>query len=204
MLELLKGSISITVITSFMITVILLILRVLIMQRIQRRRQRENRQETERLKSLVSAYRALAGSFSPINTQAITDTAQIEEALSEVILFGSITEVRMAAKAACHLKKGEVFQYQNLVNQLLDELRQQLGLDAIPDSIEIPPAGPGSANRNGERGNTGGGNNAGGGGQGGGGGGALGGMGVGIIASHHAETADPLPIDSTGVSHVGI
>ena len=200
MLELFKSSLSVTVITSFIVAIILLLVRVLIMQRIQRRRQRENRQETERLKSLVSAYRALAGSFSPVNTQAITDTVQIEEALSEVILFGSITEVRMAAKAACHLKKGEVFQYQNLVNQLRDELRQQLGLDAIPDSIEIPPAGPGRANRNGERGNAGGGGNNAGGGQGGGGG-ALGGMGVGVMAAQHQEATE---VPSGGLNHVGI
>lgn len=43
---------------SLFIAVILLALRVFVMGRVQTQRQHENRQETERLKSLVAAYRS--------------------------------------------------------------------------------------------------------------------------------------------------
>lgn len=39
---------------------VLLAIRTFVMQRVQQQRQRENRQETERLKSMVTAYRSLA------------------------------------------------------------------------------------------------------------------------------------------------
>lgn len=59
------GTLPLTLLASLVVAIVLLVIRVFVMQRVQQRRQRENRQETERLKSLVAAYRALAGSFSP-------------------------------------------------------------------------------------------------------------------------------------------
>ena len=52
------GPLPLSIIASLVVAVVLLAVRIFVMQRIQQRRQRENRQETERLKSLVVAYRA--------------------------------------------------------------------------------------------------------------------------------------------------
>ena len=139
------GPLWLSVIVSLVVTVVLLAVRIFVMQRVQRNRQRENRQETERLRSLVSAYRALAGSFSP--SEEGEHRGQIEEALSEVVLFGSLRQVELAARCAVALTRNEPVSYQPLVEDLRSDLRNQLGLDPIPASLRLPVAGPGSGSR---------------------------------------------------------
>ena len=70
------GPLPLTLIASLVVTIVLLVVRVFVMQRVQQRRQRENRQETERLKSLVAAFRSLAGSFSPASGEHGSQRAQ--------------------------------------------------------------------------------------------------------------------------------
>lgn len=183
------GPLPLSIIASLVVAVLLLGVRIFVMQRIQQRRQRENRQETERLKSLVAAYRSLAGSFSPA---AEVHRSQMEEALADVVLFGSIRQVELAATCARMLTRGEAVDYQTLIVELRSDLRTQLGLEPIPKSLDLPPAGPGSAPRN-ARG-EGGGGGAGRGGAGGGGGGGVGGaagaggIGAGLIAADAMDT----------------
>lgn len=179
------GPLSTTLIASLLIALFLLAIRVFVMQRVQQRRQRENRQETERLKSLVAAYRALAGSFSPATVENAT---QMEETLSEIVLFGSLPQVELAAACVATLKRGESPNFQPLVEELRSDLRRQLGLDPIPATLVLPASGPGRSPRGRGEGEGGGGGGAGGrgggagGGGGGGGGAAAGGLGAGLIA----------------------
>jgi uncharacterized membrane protein YgcG len=177
------GALPLTVIASLVVAIALLAVRIFVMQRVQSQRQRENRQETERLKSLVAAYRAIAGSFSPAEPG---DRDQLEAALSDVILFGSLRQVELASACASALTADEPVDYQQLIADLRSTLRDQLGLDAIPDTIPIPAAGPAPARALGERGGRG---ERGGGGRGGGGGmggGADVGIGVGLGAGSTA------------------
>ena len=111
------------------VAVILLGIRLYVLLRVRHKRQRENRQETERLKSLVAAYRSLAGSFTPATGD---HRGQMEEALADVVLFGSIKQVEMAAACALELRA---------------DLRNQLGLDPIPPELDLPLSGPGRAPR---------------------------------------------------------
>jgi len=138
------GPLPLTLIASLLVAVILLGLRVFVMQRVQQKRQRENRQETERLRSLVAAYRSLAGSFSPA---VHTDRAQLEEALADIVLFGSIRQVELAAQCATALVRAEPADCQVLVEELRSDLRTQLGLEAIPPHLVLPPSGPGCSPR---------------------------------------------------------
>jgi hypothetical protein len=178
------GPLPLSIIASLVVAVLLLAVRIFVMQRVQQRRQRENRQETERLKSLVAAYRSLAGSFSPAGEQ---HRSQMEEALADVVLFGSIQQVELAARCAMALTRGEAVAYQPLIDALRADLRQQLGLEPIPASLTLPPAGPGTVPRAG-RAEEGGGARAGGGGGGGVGGAAgAGGVGAGMIAAGAME-----------------
>jgi len=183
------GALPLTLIVSLGVTVLLLAFRVLVMTRVQTHRQRENRQETERLKSLVTAYRSLAGSFSPA---ADADRAQVEEALADVVLFGSPRQVEMAAQCARALVTGQPADYRPLVDDLRSDLREQLGLPPIPSSIDLPAAGPGrSARRDGE-GRRGGGGGGGGGMGGGTMAGGAGGVGAGIVVGDGLrQAADP-------------
>jgi uncharacterized membrane protein YgcG len=184
------GTLPLTVIVSLLLAVVLLAMRVFVMQRVQTARQRENRQESERLRSLVAAYRALAGSFSPA---APADRVALESALSDIVLFGSVRQVELAAAAAHNLAAGASVDYQTLVEDLRADLRRQLGLEPIPAHVDIPTSGPGASPRGG-RGEGGGreggrGEGGGGGGMGMGGAGALGvgGVGLGMAAGEAGE-----------------
>lgn len=180
------GPLALTLFASLFIAVILLALRVLVMGRVQTQRQRENRQETERLKSLAAAYRSMAGSFSPA---AEADRMQLEEALADIVLFGSLSQVEQAAECATALVRGELVDTQPLIEALRADLRVQLGLEPIPAGLRLPHSGPGRSQRAGREGEGRGGGRSGGGGAGGGGGGggaAAGGMGLGIAVGGEA------------------
>jgi uncharacterized membrane protein YgcG len=181
------GPLPLSIIASLVVAVVLLAVRIFVMQRIQQRRQRENRQETERLKSLVVAYRSLAGSFTPATGE---QQGQMEEALADVVLFGSIRQVELAAACAQALTRQEPVAYQSLIDELRSDLRRQLGLEAIPPTLALPPSGPGrSARATRAEGGAGARGGSGGGGGGGVGGAAgAGGLGAGMIA---ADAMDP-------------
>jgi hypothetical protein len=188
------GTVPLTLIASLLVTIILLAIRIFVMQRVQTKRQRENRQETERLRSLVAAYRSLAGSFSPA---ADADRAQLEEVLGDIVLFGSLRQVELAAQCATSLVRGEPVDYQVLVEDLRSDLRRQLGLEVIPATLRLPPSGPGRPARadRSEAGARRGGNAGAAGGGGGAGGGAAagaGGVGIGVIASEAGAEHPPL------------
>ncbi len=188
------GPLPLTLIASLVIAVILLAIRVFVMQRVQQKRQRENRQETERLKSLVAAYRSLAGSFTPARQD---HTPQLEETLADLILFGSINQVELSVACANGLKNDEYVDFQPLIKSLRSDLRTQLGLEQIPSTLVMPASGPARLSRSmrgeeegdGRGDSKGGGGAAGGGGAGGGGAAAgAGGLSVGLIA---AEASSP-------------
>lgn len=131
-----------TIIVPVSVAIVLLIVRLFILLRVRHRRQRENRQETERLRSLVIAYRSLAGSFSPAGPEHRT---QLEEALADILLFGNLRQVEMAATCANALVRGENADCQALIQELRADLRSQLGLEPIPPELPLPPSGPGPA-----------------------------------------------------------
>jgi type II secretory pathway pseudopilin PulG len=172
----------------------LLLMRVLVMGKAQEKRQRANRQQTERLKSLVSAYRVLAGSFQPLReseTIQDIDRGAIEAALSDILLFGSANQVAMAAACANALVDGDVPPLSALVTDLRRDLRAQLGLAPLDEALALPQPGPlrggRAARRNGES------REAEMAGRGGGGGGGLGGgllLGSGASAGLHAEDGE--------------
>jgi len=139
-----NNPLSLTLLVSLIVAVVLLTIRVLLMQRIQKQRQRENRQESERLKSLIGAYRALAGSFSPGDG---TERPQLDEALADIVLFGSLHQVTLAAECATALVSGGAVNWQPLIDDLRADLRQQLGLDSIPRDLVLPPLGPAQTRR---------------------------------------------------------
>lgn len=122
------------------VAIVLLFIRIFVLMRMRDRRLRENRQETERLRSLVVAYRALAGSFTPAGPE---HRSQVEEALADVVLFGTVRQVELAAACARALVAHEPVDAAALVSELRADLRQQLGLEPIPDTVALPPAGPG-------------------------------------------------------------
>lgn len=142
-----------TIIVPVAVAVTLIGIRLFILLRVRQRRQRENRQETERLRSLVVAYRSLAGSFTPATAE---HRLQIEEALADIVLFGTVRQVELAAACANAIVGGEQPDTQALAAELRADLRQQLGLEPIPAELALPPSGPGPSRLLGRGGGAGG------------------------------------------------
>ena len=180
--------------------------RLLMMMTIQQRRERMNRQINERLRTLIAAYKVLGGSFTgdlAVDPRHLRDSRRaahitapssegfegtdrsrrirdaVEAALSDIILLGTETQVRLAQRAARDLVEGRTVHTHDLVVSLRDFIRHALDLDPIPAGLDIPMQGPtrpsGSGGAKGERGKGGGRE----GGGGGGGGMGSGGMGMG-------------------------
>lgn len=177
-------------------------IRLLVMQTIQRRRERENRQINERLRTLIAAYKTLGGSFTGrllvdpghLREQraAAAETGvpesveerrrrmrdAVESALSDILLLGTETQVRLAAQAAHDMVAGRQVDLAELVVELRQYIRHTLDLEPVPDGLPIPPQGPTRPASGG--GGRGGRAEGGGGGRGGGGGGGGAGMGMGL------------------------
>jgi hypothetical protein len=134
------------------------------MQTVQQRRERENRQVNERLKTLISAYKTLGGSFTgnlavdpshlrDLQSSAVAGQANrserprrirdaVEAALSDVILLGTEHQVRLAAQAAAEMAAGRTVHTADLVISLRNFIREVLDLDAVPNDVLIPKQGP--------------------------------------------------------------
>jgi hypothetical protein len=157
-------------------------IRVLMMQTIQQRRERMNRQINERLRTLISAYRTLGGSFTGRLTVAPThlrdlrvaergeaeetddrDENQssdrsrrirdaVEAALSDIILLGTAEHVRLAGRAAIDMAAGRPIHTAELVVSLRNFIRTALDLEPIPADVDIPLQGPTRTQGGGNRG----------------------------------------------------
>lgn len=147
-------------------------IRVLMMLTIQQRQQRMNRQINERLKTLISAYRTLGGSFTgqltvnPVHLRdlrgmaeegeteptenpgkAISDRPRrirdaVEAALSDILLLGTEEHVRLAGQAASDMAAGRPIHTAELVISLRNYIREALDLDPVPEVVTIPLQGP--------------------------------------------------------------
>jgi hypothetical protein len=137
-------TIGLTLAVSLSVAFIVVGVRLWLMQRHKRARQIEARQLSERLRALLGVCRALGGSFSPAGPG---DARLIEEALAELLLFGTLPQARLAAQAAQQLASTGRADCQALVHLLRADLREQLGLEPLPDDLVLPPAGPGRASQ---------------------------------------------------------
>ena len=198
-------------------------IRVLMMQTVQQRRERMNRQINERLRTLISAYRTLGGSFTgeltvdpthlrdlraatPAEAAEGSDRARrirdaVEAALADIILLGTEEHCRLAGQAASDMAAGRPIHTADLVVSLRNFIREALDLGPIPPDVRVPLQGPtrtqGSAARGkgeGDKGGAKGGGGGGGGGDGGEGGGGGMGMGMGLGAGIGHKSADHDPV----------
>ncbi len=157
-------------------------IRVLMMQTIQQRRERMNRQINERLRTLISAYKILGGSFTGqltvdpthLRDLRVTERGEIKEmsdqeenkssdrsrrirdtveaALADIILLGTEEHVRLASQAAIDMAAGRPIHTAMLVVSLRSFIRTALDLGPIPADVDIPLQGPARAQNSGSRG----------------------------------------------------
>jgi hypothetical protein len=153
------------------VSLIMVGIRLLLMQTVQHKRERENRQINERLRTLISAYKALGGSFTgnlAVNPTHLRDLQHrddaaanelsdsvrissdrsrrmrdaVEAALSDIVLLGTEEQVKLAASAATELAEGRPIHTAELVISLRNFIREVLDLDPIPEHLSIPKQGP--------------------------------------------------------------
>lgn len=189
-------------------------IRMFFMHTVQARRERANRQINERLKTLITAYKTLGGSFTgdltvdPTHLRELRKTQveakeggqvslgsdrrrrlrdSVEAALSDVMLLGTAEQVRLASRAASDLVAGRNVETAALVISLRDFIREVLDLDPVPKDVVMPKQGPLRPGTSGARGGKG--DVAGGGNKGGerGQGAGDGGLGGGLSADGHRE-----------------
>ncbi|WP_229260125.1 hypothetical protein [Duganella aquatilis] len=138
-------------------------IRLLMMHSIQQRRERMNRQINERLKTLISAYRTLGGSFTgqltvdPTHLRDLRAAGQsgsersrrirdaVEAALADILLLGTEEHCRLAGQAAADLAAGRPIHTAELVISLRSFIRTALDLVAIPEDVIVPLQGPARA-----------------------------------------------------------
>jgi uncharacterized membrane protein YgcG len=118
-------------------------------------------------------------------TRRIRDA--VEAALSDIILLGTESHVRLAQQAVEELVAGRPVHTHALVVALRDFIRDALGLDPIPADLAIPMQGPTRPSGASGRGKEGA-QARGGGGGGGGGMGMAGGTGMAAISTPEDET----------------
>lgn len=109
----------------------------------------------------------------------------VEAALSDIVLFGTESQVELAATAMRDMVAGQPVHVHALVISLRNYIREVLDLEAIPAGVVIPNQGPARPSASGggrgrEGGERGGGRGGGGGAGMGMGGMAMGGMGLGV------------------------
>lgn len=128
----------------------------------------------------------------------------VEGALSDIILLGTETQVRLASRAAQELAEGRPVHVHDLVVELRDFIRKALDLDPVPADVVIPVQGPTRPASGGSKGGGRGGDSRGaGGGRSGGGGGGMGmgmagGLGVAGGAGLSRGSAPEDPADPSG------
>ena len=140
-------------------------IRVIMMLTIQQRQQRMNRQINERLKTLISAYKTLGGSFTgqlTVNPLHLRDLRvegdvgeakasekpgstgsdrprrirdAVEAALADILLLGTAEHVRLAGQAASDMAAGRPIHTAELVISLRNYIRLALDLDPIPENV---------------------------------------------------------------------
>lgn len=125
----------------------------------------------------------------------------VEAAFSDIILFGTDEQVRLATKAAQEMVAGRPVHVHDIVASLRNYIREALDLEAIPADLAIPAQGPARPSSSGGKGGAkreegGGSGRAGAGAAGGGAGMAMGGvgMGLGFGAGHAVDEADAPPV----------
>jgi len=100
----------------------------------------------------AQAARASGSAESGVDAAASVDTPgaerrrrmrdAVEAALSDVILLGTESQVRLAARAASDLAAGRPVEISELVISLRNFIREVLDLDPVPPDVAIPKQGP--------------------------------------------------------------
>jgi hypothetical protein len=96
-------------------------------------RDRENRRREQRLGYLVAAFRALAKANHHPRLYEVSD--EVEQAVADLQVFGTPEQVRLAQKFAQDLGTTQHAELDDLLNELRNSLRREIGREPIAGNI---------------------------------------------------------------------
>jgi hypothetical protein len=96
-------------------------------------RDRENKRREQRIGYLVSVFRALSKANHRPRLHEIAD--EVEQAVSDLQVFGTPEQVRLAREFATDLGTKQEADMDTLLNELRDSLRQELGRKPVDSNM---------------------------------------------------------------------
>ena len=97
------------------------------------RRDRENRRREQRIGYLVAAFRALSKANNHPRLYEIAD--EVEQAVTDLQVFGTTQQVRLAQKFAADLGATQHAELDELLNELRDSLRKEIGREPVTGNV---------------------------------------------------------------------
>ena len=94
------------------------------------RRDRQNRRQEQRIDYLISVYRAFCKANNHPRLHEVAD--DVEQAIADVQLFGTPEQVRLVQQFADELGARQEAPLNDLLLELRDSLRSELGTDPLP------------------------------------------------------------------------
>jgi hypothetical protein len=96
-------------------------------------RDRENKRREQRIGYLVSVFRAL--SKANHHPRLFEIAGEVEQAVVDIQLFGTPEQVRLAKRFATELAIAHGANIDELLNELRDSLRRELGREAVVGNV---------------------------------------------------------------------
>jgi hypothetical protein len=93
-------------------------------------RETANRRREQRIGYLLSAFRGLSKANNHPRLWEVAD--DLEQAISDIQLFGTPEQVRLAQQFADDLGKTQAAELDSLLTELRNSLRKELGMKAVP------------------------------------------------------------------------
>ena len=93
-------------------------------------RETANRRREQRVGYLVSAFRGLSKANNYPRLWEVAD--DLEQAISDIQLFGTPEQVRLAQRFGEDLGKNQAAELDSLLTALRNNLRRELGMDPVP------------------------------------------------------------------------
>ena len=106
-------------------------------------RDRRNRRQEQRIGYLVSAFRGLAKANNHPRLHEVAD--DVEQAIADLQLFGTPKQIQLARQFATDLGTTQVADLYELLNELRNNLRQELGREPVVGNVVWLKIGRGEA-----------------------------------------------------------
>jgi K+-sensing histidine kinase KdpD len=126
-------TISQPAVLSIIISALVALVVVVLTHRFTVQRETASRRREQRINYLVSVYRGLSKANNHPRLHEVAD--DLEQAISDIQLFGTPTQARLAREFGEALGQRQTAELDSLLTELRNSLREELGLPAIPERV---------------------------------------------------------------------